>query len=133
MNCHINSLQTQGGLLLNNILMAAGGLCMIAAKYAGTYWLLILGRFVIGINCGVNAGIAPMYLSEISPTALRGSIGTVYQLVITISILFSQVQGPRYFMGQMFCAPCFEIWTPSLFSPSPLCSASFKTKWALNT
>ena len=82
----------RGGLLFNNSwLLCTAGLSMFAAKYADTYLLLILGRFLIGVNAGLNAGIAPMYLSEISPVALRGSVGTAYQLTITISILLSQV------------------------------------------
>ena len=82
----------RGGLLFNNSwLLCTAGLSMFAAKYADTYMLLILGRFLIGVNAGLNAGIAPMYLSEISPVDLRGSVGTAYQLTITISILLSQV------------------------------------------
>ena len=54
--------------------MALGGVFMVAAKFASSYELLIIGRLVIGINSGLNAGIAPMYLSEIAPTAMRGAV-----------------------------------------------------------
>ena len=64
----------KGGLLLINVLVAIGATLMGLAKYVGSYQMLIAGRLVIGINSGLNPGLAPMYLSEISPTALRGAV-----------------------------------------------------------
>jgi len=89
----------KGGLLLINILMAIGGIFLFAAKYANSWEVLAVGRLIIGVNAGLNAGISPMYLSEISPVALRGAVGTVYQLIITISILISQVLGINNVLG----------------------------------
>merc|ERR1719384_1320297 len=87
------------GLLVNNVLMLLGGLLMLGSKYAESFEMLIAGRFFIGVNAGINAGISPMYLTEISPVALRGAVGTVYQLIITISILLSQVIGMEGILG----------------------------------
>merc|ERR1711981_1401755 len=94
-----SKLGRKGGLLLNNTLMIIGGGLMLGSKYAGSYEMLIAGRFFIGVNAGINAGISPMYLTEISPVALRGAVGTVYQLIITISILLSQVIGMEGILG----------------------------------
>ena len=54
--------------------MILAGVLMLCSKYADSYEMLIAGRFFIGVNAGINAGIAPMYLTEISPVALRGAV-----------------------------------------------------------
>lgn len=42
-----------------------------------------------------------MYLTEISPINLRGTLGSAHQLLITIAILFSQIIGLPSVLGSM--------------------------------
>ena len=53
--------------------------------------MLILGRFIIGVYCGLTTGFVPMYVGEVSPTELRGALGTLHQLGIVVGILIAQV------------------------------------------
>lgn len=43
------------------------------------------------LGAGLSSGLVPMYVSEVSPTALRGALGTLHQLAIVTGILISQV------------------------------------------
>ncbi|XP_044727642.1 solute carrier family 2, facilitated glucose transporter member 1-like isoform X3 [Chrysoperla carnea] len=120
----------KGGLLFNNVLVLIATFLMGLAKSAGSYEMMILGRFIIGINSGLNAGLAPMYLAEISPINLRGAIGTVYQLVITISILVSQILGLGSLLGTADKWPILLAITivPAIFQVAtlPICPESPK-------
>ncbi|XP_026465184.1 LOW QUALITY PROTEIN: solute carrier family 2, facilitated glucose transporter member 3-like [Ctenocephalides felis] len=81
------------GLLWNNLWFLGGAALQASAKTLHTPEVLWAGRLLSGIGSGLGAGLAPMYLAEIAPVSLRGAIGTVYQLVITLSILISQALG----------------------------------------
>lgn len=55
--------------------------------------MLMVGRFVIGVAGGAFCVTAPTYTSEIAQDSIRGKLGTYFQLMITIGILFSYVIG----------------------------------------
>ncbi|GFU26214.1 solute carrier family 2, facilitated glucose transporter member 5 [Nephila pilipes] len=120
----------KGGLLLNNVFVILAAIFMGSSKAANSYEMLIIGRFFIGFNSGLNAGLAPMYLAEISPLHLRGAVGTIYQLVITISILVSQVLGLPQILGTEDRWPFLFAMTlvPSIFMlvTLPFCPESPK-------
>lgn len=61
-------------MLFNNVFAIIAAALEGFSASAGSYEMLIAGRFFIGINCGLNGGLAPMYLSEISPVHLRGAV-----------------------------------------------------------
>lgn len=44
---------------------------------------------------GLSSNVVPMYLGELSPKNLRGALGVVPQLFITVGILVAQIVGLR--------------------------------------
>lgn len=73
-------------LLLSAVIFALGSLGCSIAPSAG---ILIGTRFFLGIAVGVASFTAPLYLSEIAPKAIRGSMISMYQLLITIGIVLA--------------------------------------------
>ena len=89
---------------------AIGALCSgFFARYLGRKWSLVFGgfmfvamsaisamlpsfyifsacRFALGFAVGVASFIVPLYLSETAPSSIRGSMGTLFQLMITVGL-----------------------------------------------
>ncbi len=61
----------------------------ILCAFAPNEHVLIIARFILGIAVGVASFTAPLYLSEISPQSVRGSMISMYQLMITIGIVMA--------------------------------------------
>ncbi|KAJ2662077.1 Bifunctional purine biosynthesis protein PurH [Coemansia sp. RSA 1199] len=77
-----------------NALVVNNGLCLAGAVLMGTATTAVhftLGRFVIGIACGVTSGVANTYVGEIAPLKWRGFYGSFFQLSIVIGLLFGQL------------------------------------------
>jgi SP family sugar porter-like MFS transporter len=66
-------------------------LSAIGTGAATTLELFILFRIISGVGIGIASNISPMYLSEISPPAVRGKFVAIYQLAIVLGILSAQV------------------------------------------
>lgn len=78
-------------MLIANILAFIAAALMGFSKMARSWEMLIVGRFVVGLYSGLSTGFVPMYVGEVSPTSLRGALGTLHQLGIVIGILIAQV------------------------------------------
>nr|WP_272729357.1 sugar porter family MFS transporter [Cellulomonas fimi] len=58
----------------------------ILSAIAFGVWDLILWRFMAGVGIGIASVIAPAYIAEIAPAAMRGRLGSLQQLAITLGI-----------------------------------------------
>lgn len=89
------------GLLMDVVGRKRGMLMLIVPFTVG--WALVIwansvvmfyiGRFLLGLSGGAFCVAAPIYTAEIAESEIRGSLGSYFQLMLTIGILFSYVVG----------------------------------------
>ncbi|CAG9297376.1 sugar porter family MFS transporter [Celerinatantimonas diazotrophica] len=75
-------------LMIGAILFVIGSL---GSAFATSPEMLIVMRVLLGLAIGIASYTAPLYLSEIAPENIRGSMISMYQLMITIGILVAYV------------------------------------------
>ena len=73
--------------------------------------ILTACRFGLGFAVGVASFIVPLYLSETAPASIRGSMGTLFQLMITIGIFLIAVTNVA--IVKMFSNP--HVSLPMMF------------------
>ena len=75
-------------LLYNNVFFLVGAALLSLASDISQ---MALARFIIGVGCGIATAAVPMYIAEVAPTRLRGTLGALHQLAIVVGILVAQV------------------------------------------
>lgn len=73
-------------MLLSAILFILGALFCSLSHSANQ---LLLARFVFGVSIGMASFTAPVYISEIAPPKIRGSLMSVYILIIAIGVIMA--------------------------------------------
>nr|XP_056721235.1 solute carrier family 2, facilitated glucose transporter member 5-like [Euleptes europaea] len=95
----VNTCGRKGTLLINNVFSIIPAILMGISAVAKTFEVIIVCRIVIGICAGLSSNVVPMYLGELAPKNLRGAVGIVPQLFITVGILAAQILGMRMILG----------------------------------
>ncbi|CAB1448921.1 unnamed protein product [Pleuronectes platessa] len=95
----VNKFGRRKSMMLANVLAVLGAGLMGLSTLSRSFEMIIVGRFIIGVFCGLCTGLTPMYVGEISPTAVRGAFGTLHQLGVVIGILVAQIFGLESLLG----------------------------------
>ncbi|XP_057785521.1 sugar transporter ERD6-like 6 isoform X1 [Salvia miltiorrhiza] len=104
----------KGSLMIAAIPNIIGWLCISFAK---DYSFLYMGRLLEGFGVGIISYTVPVYIAEIAPQNLRGALGSVNQLSVTIGILLSYLLGlfvEWRLLAVLGTLPCL-ILIPGLF------------------
>ncbi|KAF2600749.1 hypothetical protein F2Q68_00009035 [Brassica cretica] len=108
------------GLTVSESLMIAaipniiGWLCISFAKDTS---FLYMGRLLEGFGVGIISYTVPVYIAEIAPQNMRGGLGSVNQLSVTIGIMLAYLLGlfvPWRILAVLGTLPCIVL-IPGLF------------------
>mmetsp|Transcript_20187 Transcript_20187/g.36653 ORF Transcript_20187/g.36653 Transcript_20187/m.36653 type:complete len:649 (+) Transcript_20187:80-2026(+) len=78
----------RGALLIDTWTFLLGGLMQ---TFALDMFTIIVARFIIGFASGYSSVLVPIYLGELAPPTLRGTLGTLTQFAMVIGILISDL------------------------------------------
>ena len=81
-----DKLGRKNAIILNSLPLVIGWCLMAAAPYDYRQ-ILLVGRIVTGFGVGAGSGLTNIFLSEISPVKIRGFIGTLYGIFLSIGSL----------------------------------------------
>ncbi|XP_010533252.1 PREDICTED: sugar transporter ERD6-like 6 [Tarenaya hassleriana] len=104
----------KGSLMIAAIPNIIGWLSISFAKDTS---FLYMGRLLEGFGVGIISYTVPVYIAEIAPQNMRGGLGSVNQLSVTIGIMLAYLLGlfvPWRILAVLGVLPC-TILIPGLF------------------
>lgn len=96
-------------LMLLIVPFGAGWFLIIWAR---SVLMLYFGRFILGTAVGACCVAAPLYTSEVAQKQIRGTLGSYFQLMVTIGILYVYIVGDALTINYytIACAVCTLVF-----------------------
>lgn len=85
-----NALGRKRTILISSIIFITGSVILFGAI---SFFMLLLGRLIVGIAIGMSSATIPLYLAEASPPQYRGRSVVGFQLMITFGMWIASVVG----------------------------------------
>ncbi|XP_067861733.1 solute carrier family 2, facilitated glucose transporter member 11-like [Heptranchias perlo] len=86
-------------LLANNIVAIVAALIMGFSRMARSFEMILVGRFLYGINIGIGLVAHGLYLGEIAPKELRGAVCLTRAVFVAFGKWMGLVVGLRQILG----------------------------------
>jgi MFS transporter, SP family, galactose:H+ symporter len=93
-------------LIIQAIIFGAGA---ILTSLAPNVIIFVIFRILIGFGIGAAAVVAPMFIAEMAPPAIRGALVSFDQLAITIGILVAYLVDLAFAAAGMGWRPMFAV------------------------
>lgn len=84
---------------------------------AETIIMILVGRFLTGVASGVTSIAAPVYIAETSSASVRGMLGSCFQVMVTLGVMYVDVVG-AFGSWRWLCVACVAmtlVWAIALF------------------
>lgn len=110
-------------LFVGSCLFVSGTILFVTCRSAESVEMLIIGRLLVGLAAGIATSTAPMYLSELAPLHLRGSMATCMELGVTFGLLIAQtvsleeLLGTKQFWHYCLCISTILVVICMIFHP----------------
>ncbi|ROT83225.1 hypothetical protein C7M84_023587 [Penaeus vannamei] len=92
------------GTMLTSVVPFVGGWLLIA--FAQNFAMLMTGRIITGFCAGITSLVVPTYIGEFASPDIRGTLGSAFQLMVTIGVVYSYAIGAVVKTWQMLAGLC---------------------------
>ncbi|XP_047661695.1 solute carrier family 2 member 9, like 1 [Tachysurus fulvidraco] len=126
----LNHLGRKNAMIWNNVLNIVAVAIMISSKAAGSFEMIILSRFLFGVNSGLAGNLHCIYLGESAPKNIRGAVSVTMATFCAIGKLVGQIAGLSEILGRedlwhiLLCVPAFfgfvQLFTLPFFPEAPI-------------
>ncbi|CAG8015705.1 unnamed protein product [Penicillium salamii] len=104
----------KAGFLILSLLMVCG--VILEASAVTSFWQLVVGRIVVYSGIGLASNVVPTYLSECSPTRVRGAFLALYSFFTSLGVFIATVvvyaSRNRSDQWQYLIVICFQLLVP---------------------